>query len=156
MDGVPAEQRLAKELRLASGTLQWRRWRANGRLAQCRGGVMNLTTEAPSGATRVANLPCTGSAMQALTDSRPDTIAELRPGVWYVDLTRLRAASLGALLEKVANAKAVVFDMRGYPTDIGSKILPHLMSVAEDSTDRWMHVSRIVGPFGQIAMAAPR
>jgi hypothetical protein len=152
IDGVPVEQRLAKELRLASGTLQWRRWRANGRLSQCRAGVaVNLTTETPSGTTRVASLPCTGSAMQALTDSRPDTIAELRPGVWYVDLTRLRAASLGALLEKVANAKAVVFDMRGYPTDIGSAILPHLMSVAEDSTDSWMHVSRIVGPFGQIA-----
>jgi hypothetical protein len=152
IDGVPVEQRLAKELRLASGTLQWRRWRANGRLSQCsRGVVVNLTTETPSGATRVASLPCTGSAMQALTDSRPDTIAELRPGVWYVDLTRLRAASLGALLEKVANAKAVVFDMRGYPTDIGFAILPYLMSVAEDSTDRWMHVSRIVGPFGQIA-----
>jgi hypothetical protein len=154
MDGVTAEQRVVKDLSLWSGTLQWRRSWAEDRLSLCRRGVVvNLTTEAPSGATHAASLPCTSPARpdRMVTESRPDTIAELQPGVWYVDLTRLWAASLGAVLEKVANAKAVVFDMRGRPTDIGRAILPHLMSVAEDSTDRWMHVSRIVGPFGQIA-----
>jgi C-terminal processing protease CtpA/Prc len=39
--------------------------------------------------------------------------------------------------------------MRGYPTDAGGWILPHLLEGAEN--DRWMHVAKIVGPFGQVA-----
>jgi hypothetical protein len=39
--------------------------------------------------------------------------------------------------------------IRGYPTDLGMQILPHLISATE--SDRWMHVAKIVGPFGQHA-----
>ena len=38
--------------------------------------------------------------------------------------------------------------MRGYPTDAGSVILRHLIETPE--SDRWMHVPRIAGPFGQV------
>jgi hypothetical protein len=38
---------------------------------------------------------------------------------------------------------------RGYPTDAGAWLLPHLLQEAEH--DRWMHVAKIVGPFGQLA-----
>ena len=43
---------------------------------------------------------------------------------------------------------ALVFDMRGYPTDAGASILPHLMDAPE--RDRWMHVDRLTGPFGRV------
>jgi hypothetical protein len=43
----------------------------------------------------------------------------------------------------------VVFDVRGYPTDAGAGILPHLAEAPEQ--DRWMHVPKITGPFGQFA-----
>ena len=39
--------------------------------------------------------------------------------------------------------------MRGYPTDAGARILPHLIDAPEN--DRWMHVAKIIGPFGQNA-----
>jgi hypothetical protein len=42
-----------------------------------------------------------------------------------------------------------VFDLRGYPTDAGSGVLPFLLSEAEH--DRWMHVAAIAGPFGEVA-----
>ena len=41
-----------------------------------------------------------------------------------------------------------MFDLRGYPTDAGSVILRHLIETPE--SDRWMHVARITGPFGQV------
>jgi hypothetical protein len=50
-------------------------------------------------------------------------------------------------LPKLGTASGVVFDVRGYPTDAAAQILPHLMDASEG--DRWMHVAKIVGPFGR-------
>jgi hypothetical protein len=151
IDGVPASTRVQKETELTSGTQQWRESRAVGVLQTCRlNSTVTLTIEPPSGSERAAPLPCTRSSTRAV-ESRPDSIAELQPGIWYVDLTRVRAAQLRPILDTIAKARSVVFDMRGYPTDAGAAVLPHLMRTAEDSTDRWMHVSRIAGPFGAVA-----
>jgi hypothetical protein len=65
----------------------------------------------------------------------------------YVDLTRAKLSQVTPALGKLAQATGVVFDLRGYPTDAGARILPHLIGSAE--SDRWMHVARLVGPFGQ-------
>ena len=53
------------------------------------------------------------------------------------------------VISKLAQATGVVFDVRGYPTDAGAQILPYLIETSE--ADRWMHVNKIVGPFGQSA-----
>ncbi|MEJ0060928.1 MAG: S41 family peptidase [Terricaulis sp.] len=57
---------------------------------------------------------------------RPAPIAELEPGVLYVDLTRLTRPELAANLDRMAGAPAIVFDVRGYPTDAAIQVLPHL------------------------------
>jgi len=59
-----------------------------------------------------------------------------------------RATRLWAL-DILATARGVIFDVRGYPTDAGAWVLPHMLDTPE--TDRWMHVAKIVGPFGRIA-----
>lgn len=82
-------------------------------------------------------------------DPRPDPITQLGAGAWYIDLGRIRWSGLERRLSELAHARAVVFDMRGYPTDAGGGILPHLMTTAEE--DRWMHVPCIIQPFGRIA-----
>ncbi len=150
IDGVPASERVAKEVRLASGTSQWRKARAQLALAVCRtGSDVRLTVEPPRGASRQATLACNaGVAYPA--EPRPDSIAQLQPGIWYVDLTRVRATQLREVVDKLASARGVVFDVRGYPTDIGFQLIPHLVSSAEGEPDSWMHVSRIAQPFGVI------
>ena len=70
-------------------------------------------------------------------------------GIWYVDLTRARMPEIKPILEKLAGATGVVFDVRGYPTDAGAQILPYLLGTSE--ADRWMHVNKIIGPFGESA-----
>lgn len=80
---------------------------------------------------------------------RPGPVAELASGVWYVDLTRAKMAEVAPKLEALAAARGVVFDVRGYPTDAGFGVLPHLLAAGE--TDRWMHVAKIVGPFYETA-----
>jgi C-terminal processing protease CtpA/Prc len=53
------------------------------------------------------------------------------------------------VLDKVAVATGVVFDLRGYPTDAGAQILSHLIGTSD--ADRWMHVNKIIGPYGESA-----
>jgi hypothetical protein len=80
---------------------------------------------------------------------RPPPVAQVEAGVWYVDLTRAKMAEVAPKLADVAAARGVVFDVRGYPTDAGFGILPHLLDAPE--ADRWMHVAKIVGPFYETA-----
>jgi hypothetical protein len=54
-------------------------------------------------------------------DPHPATGVELRPGIYYVDLARASVAQVNAVRTKLAHARGVVFDMRGYP----SSSLPH-------------------------------
>lgn len=147
-DSTPAADRIARELRLASGTVQWRRSRAAAALSMCRlGSEMTLALESHS-----ATLPCTFVAPAPL-EKRPEVVTKLEPGIWYVDLTRVVPAQITPVIYELASAPGVVFDLRGYPTGWAVTLLSKLLKEPEDTTagHRWMHVSRIVGPFGEIA-----
>ena len=58
-------------------------------------------------------------------------------------------AQVKPAIAKLSQASGVVIDLRGYPTDAGAQILPHL--IGEPENDRWMHVAKITGPFGRSA-----
>jgi hypothetical protein len=146
IDGDPATERLARAVGLASGTKQWRQV----------SGVWPLTV-GPTGATVRLGLD-TGSGAREVEltygtppppVTRPGPVVEKEPGVWYVDLTRAKMAEIEAKLAAIAAARTVVFDVRGYPTDAGAGILPHLLDAPE--ADRWMHVAKIIGPFYETA-----
>lgn len=53
------------------------------------------------------------------------TTAELRPGFWYVDLTRANDSVFMAALPQLASARGVVLDLRGYPR-LSPDFLRHL------------------------------
>ncbi len=147
IDGTPAAERMADAMRLASGSTQWKRARALQDITTCeRGAVITLVVDSGAG-PRPARLPCTETRPPA--EKRPAAIAELASGVWYVDLTRAPMTQITAVLEMLSGAAGVVFDLRGYPTDAGARILAHLIDAPE--SDRWMHVAKIVGPFGENA-----
>jgi len=145
IDGASATQRVEGMMRLASGTTQWKQARALRELSSCqKGSVVNLVVLDGNG-TRKTSVTCDVS--QPPAEKRPEAITELTPGLWYVDLTRAQGAQVKQALPKLGTASGVVFDLRGYPTDAGAQILPHLVDTAEG--DRWMHVAKIVGPFGR-------
>jgi hypothetical protein len=147
IDGVNADRRLADAMRLESGTAQWREVRALRELTVCRSDApVTIVVETALGQRSVA---ATCGTAPAPAEKRPDEVREVSPGIWYVDLTRARFGALEPVLPKLSQARGVVFDLRGYPTDAGAAILPYLLP--EPERDRWMHVARIVGPFGTIA-----
>jgi hypothetical protein len=147
IDGAVAMRRLAEQMDKCSGTTQWREARSLRDLARGpKGGGTRMVVDGGAGAHEVS---LRYDATQPPSEPRPDPIAELEPGVWYVDLTRAKMAEIAPVLEKLASARGVVFDMRGYPTDAGAQILPHLIDGPE--ADRWMHVAKVAGPFGRSA-----
>ena len=147
IDGVPASTRLADLIELSSGTSQWRERRALYEISSCQLGTpVTLALETSAGA-RTSTLAC--DAKTPALENRPDPVSELSAGVWYVDLSRARMTDITPMLPKLAAGKGVVFDLRGYPTDAGASILAHLLDSSEK--DRWMHVARLTGPFGQNA-----
>ncbi len=146
IDGEPATDRLARSVSLTSGTTQWRQVSGVWPITMGPTGTrVRLGVDDGSGARDVELTY--GTPPPPVT--RPGPVAEKEPGVWYVDLTRAKMAEIEPKLAAIAAARAVVFDARGYPTDAGFGILPHLLDAPEG--DRWMHVARIVGPFYEIA-----
>ncbi|OOG64792.1 hypothetical protein B0E46_05140 [Rhodanobacter sp. B04] len=83
--------------------------------------------------------------------ARPAPIAELKPGVWYVDLARTDIALFTANLAQLASARTVIYDVRGYPKDfkVSTTLPAHLLDHAEHA--KWMHIPRYIGPFGELA-----
>ena len=146
IDSVPAVKKLADAMTLASGTTQWKQTRALQEVVACeKGAVVNLVVNSGSG-PRTVGLSC--DATQVPAERRPEAISELSAGLWYVDLTRANLAAIMPKIETLAKAPGVIFDLRGYPTDAGARILPYLVEAPE--TDRWMHIAKIVGPFHHV------
>jgi len=145
-DGVPAADRLARATSLASGSTQWRQVAAAWPLVSgVKGATVKLGLDGGSGWREVTL--AYGTPPPPV--KRPEPVTQVEPGLWYVDLTRAKLAQIEPKLEMLAAARGVVFDVRGYPTDAGFGILPHLLDAPE--TDRWMHVAKIVGPFYETA-----
>jgi C-terminal processing protease CtpA/Prc len=55
---------------------------------------------------------------------RQAPLAELRPGIWYVDMSRQTGQGFKQALPALARAKALVFDLREYPR-LGSGFMQH-------------------------------
>ena len=145
--GQPAERWLDDRVRLKSGTAQWKTELVL-RVMECEQGTTVDVALDDAGRPRSVPLVCGPRPAKPLPERRPEPLAELSPGLWYVDLTRATYEQIAPTLPRLAEARGVVFDMRGYPTDAGASILPHLLDAPE--RDRWMHVDRITGPFGRV------
>lgn len=134
-DGVPAAEALRREERLISGTPQWRRWQAVNQLGRGPVGQVRLKLQPAEGdpyeVTLVRDVP-----RPFPTENRPEKIAEIRPGIFYVDLQRIDDADFAAAVERLAQAKGVIFDLRGYPAKVSTTPLSHLIDEPITSA-RW-------------------
>jgi C-terminal processing protease CtpA/Prc len=87
------------------------------------GSIVRLRIANPKGAQRTVVLSRSAQA-EVVAEPRPAKVAELEPGIAYFDIDRTTEADLEAALPQLAAAKAVIFDLRGYPGLFG--FLAHL------------------------------
>jgi hypothetical protein len=140
VDGTPAHEALAKlEPLVSAATPAYRRYRA-----------LELLSAGPKGATRSLRLLRGDEAFSAtlettapllgperLRGARPEKIAELRPGLLYLDLDRIDDGDFEAALPRLEAAEAILFDLRGYPERISEGFLGHLASVPLQTPGTW-------------------
>lgn len=159
INGRPVEAALAEiESLTSAATPQWHLLRSLGELAGGQpGGTATLTVQPHAGGpVRTVTVAYTAPFGSSLgiggfgspTDPRPEQIAELRPGIFYVDLTRITDDDFNAAIDQLAAADGVVFDMRGYPfTLFTDTVFDHL--IAKPVTSNWFNIPIVTRPDGQ-------
>jgi C-terminal processing protease CtpA/Prc len=136
IDGKPTADALAEAQSAISGaTPQWKRFLA---LLNLRMGAHNsevkLSAQTGSG-SRTSVVLRRSMEFRSLQEPRPPKIDEVKPGVFYIDLDRIKDEDFKAALPKLEKATGIVFDLRGYP-----KVSPALLSHLTDKpiqSARW-------------------
>jgi hypothetical protein len=119
LDGVPATRayaRMASEV--SAATDGYRRYRAPLLLTRGPAGAWRrLEVRGSDGRVRELAIPLVlrDKMEEQIREPRPKNGTELAPGVFYVDIETLEAETWQPLLSDLAKARAIVFDMRGYP-----------------------------------------
>jgi len=134
IDGIAADAALAAHMSRISGSPQSKRI-----VAPMRERWFPAPTErvlgvvGPDGARRQVRIESVPGAQAAeVREARPDPVAQLEPGILYVDLTRWNDAIFAENLDRLAQAKGIVFDMRGYPKG-SPAYLEHLITAPSRS-----------------------
>jgi C-terminal processing protease CtpA/Prc len=126
VNGLPSAEALARvEQNESAATTQYRRYR--GLLSLARGpknSTLTLEVQPAAGGSYTTAVKRT-LGFGEVKEPRPDKVAEIKPGIWYLDLDRVRDADFAAAVPKLEKAKGIIFDLRGYP--LGSTIpISHL------------------------------
>lgn len=61
-------------------------------------------------------------------EPRPEKISEVRPGIFYLDVSRIDDGDFNAAVGRLAAARGIVFDFRGYPAKLSEVAMQHLVS----------------------------
>jgi hypothetical protein len=62
-----------------------------------------------------------------VVEARPAPVSEVEPGILYIDLTRATNDAFNADLQRMQQARGLIFDLRGYPnSEMGIDFLRHL------------------------------
>ncbi|HEX3085104.1 MAG TPA: S41 family peptidase, partial [Pyrinomonadaceae bacterium] len=135
VDGRPSTEALAEREALISGaTPQWRRYGALITLADGgKDSELALEVQGEDGQTRAVVLHRT---MENLNETRPPKISELKPGIVYVALDRIKDEDFQAALPQLEKASGIIFDLRGYPS-VSRMVISHLIDAPVTSA-RWM------------------
>ncbi len=150
VDGVPAHEarRRAGEM-VSAATPAWSERQAAYGIAYGRKGTLaSVTVREPQGAREVTRLVPRldrSEISPKLREIRPASGTELVSRVFYIDLHTLDAATWDAVLPKLENARAIVFDLRGY---IGSAAFLPLGYLADRQLRSPILLAPVVAPTG--------
>jgi C-terminal processing protease CtpA/Prc len=114
---------------ISGATPQYKRRVALSDLAEgAKDSEVALDILAPSGKARAVRVRRTLDyvGFGNLREPRPEKIAEIKPGIMYVDLDRITDKDFRGALPRLEKAKGIVFDLRGYPRQVSPAPIGHL------------------------------
>ena len=118
VDGKPSLEVLAEREAFISGaTPQWRRYIASHQLrVGVKDSEIKLEVQTQNEPARSVSLRRNIQAQDKdLQETRPPKVQELKPGIFYLDLDRIKDEDFQTILPQLEKARGIIFDLRGYP-----------------------------------------
>ncbi len=112
-----------------------------------RSDSVQVTTIAASGSRTIIRLPRRYVAL--LKPPRPDSIAEVAPGIVYADLDRISDGDWRLNVQRFSTARGVIFDLRGYPSRL-AEVVPAYLTDQPLAGYPWL-VPRVSRPDAAVA-----
>lgn len=150
IDGEPAEVWIADRLAHQSGSPHWRMRRAGIDLLRGPRGEAR-TIELARGDEQI-KVELVHELDELVPVRELDPVEELAEGVAYINLDRIDQTALDQAIPRLAEARGVVFDLRGYPSGLKPGFLGHLMD-SDDDWEGWMRVLVARAPGGDLVEA---
>ncbi len=147
VDGEPAAEWISDRLAHHSGPHHRNMWRAGFDLL--RGPKGEKTTLKLARNDQRIEIELVHELDQLLAVRTGDPVDELVEGVVYIDLDRIEQPELDRALSDLDEPRALVFDLRGYPSGLQPGFLGRLMD-REDDFEGWMRVLVAQGPNGDL------
>jgi C-terminal processing protease CtpA/Prc len=145
VDGKPVAQWYAQRAALESGSEQHKRWRVRGSFLQGPKDAP-VTLQLARGNQRVS-AALSYELPGPIGARRLPPIQELRPGIFYIDVTRFQKAEFEKSFDALRNARGIVFDLRGYPTGDAINLVPYWITGVDAA--QWMLIPRFDKPFAE-------
>jgi len=143
IDGVTAEGAVIEAERYISGSPQWKRWQAMKSFGA--GDTASLVELVIRRGEETSDVMIRRRMAVGLPDeARPGTIEMLEDGVYYVNLSDAEMSEIDEKMDKIAAARGVIFDLRGYPNS-NHEVINHLLD-GPDTSQTWMRVPKIIYP----------
>jgi C-terminal processing protease CtpA/Prc len=100
---------------ISGATPQWRNFSAAGQFGPLPAtNSVIVEVRGADGATRTVKVAA-ATKMVGSAIVRPPKLKEIKPGIYYVDVTRMKQSEFDAALPELEKAKGIIFEMRGYP-----------------------------------------
>lgn len=142
IDNKEVNKLFKHEMSLASGSPQWKRARSLTHLRMWPSGIdVKIVFQRNTKQHTTSVQP---GKHYLLKDDLLPSITSLKSDIYYVDLDRASMQEIEPVIQNIANAKGVIFDLRGYPNG-NHMLISHLLSKA-DTSNKWMKIPHIIYP----------
>jgi C-terminal processing protease CtpA/Prc len=142
IDGKKAEQALLDAEEFISGSPQWKRYKSLIRFGYGKkGSLVKLVVQRGNEAFEVE---LERNFNKMLAEPTKAGIESLENNIFYINLDLAPWNEIAVIIDDLADARGVIFDLRGYPKG-NHQIICHLLS-ERDTSNAWMQIPRIIYP----------
>ena len=140
VDGINALTRLNELKKEISGSEQWKNSLALKQLF-CGEKDTPMMIKVKNGAEAEREIRLVRSNYRKAGDD--PTIKKMDNGIYYINIGNTPMKDIKEIMPKLASAKGIICDLRGYPKG-NHELINHLLSVQD--TNKWMFIPKIIYP----------
>ncbi|MCP5054144.1 MAG: peptidase S41 [bacterium] len=148
IDGIPVKEAVERERQyISAATEGWLRSRLMVELRRgVRGSVMKLKVNRNNKPVETEiSIPRSISIMEHYANREPTIKSKIiEEGIYYLNLDRISMKEINDLMPELVKARAIIFDLRGYPNR-NHELIPHLLK-EKDTSDAWMRIPQVIYP----------